>query len=71
MSYQDFQFAERLMELRVEEELRRAELSRLRREARAARPGWRFRVQWLARMLGSLRWRREDHGQPETLVPQR
>ena len=71
MSYESFQFTEQLMELRVEEELRRAELSRLRREARTARPGWRFRVQWLARRLGSLRWRGEDHGLPETLVPQR
>ena len=71
MSYENFQFTERLMELRVEEELRRAELSRLQSEARAARPGWRFRLCRLARMLGSLRWRRDDHSLPETLVPQR
>jgi hypothetical protein len=71
MSYQNFQFTERLMELRVEEELRRAELSRLQREARTARPGWWFRLCRPARMLRSLRWRRDDQSLPETLVPQR
>ena len=66
MAYQNPQFTKRMMELHVEEELHRAELNRLRREATAGRPGWRFRAQWLARRLGSLRWRREDHGLPET-----
>ncbi|MFC2031258.1 hypothetical protein ACFLWA_11085 [Chloroflexota bacterium] len=67
MAYQNPHFAKRLMELHVEEELHRVELNRLRRGARAARPGLLFRIQRLARSLRSLRWRREDSNQLETL----
>ena len=40
MSYHDFHFRERLMHLRIEEELRQAELRRLRNQARGAQRGW-------------------------------
>jgi len=40
MSYTDYHFGERLMDLRVQEERRQAELGALQREARKAQPGW-------------------------------
>jgi hypothetical protein len=43
MSFSDYHLAERLMDLRVHEEWRQAELRRLQREARRAHQGWLFR----------------------------
>ena len=55
MSGTDFYLEERLMELRVQEEQRQAELRRLQREARGARPGWLSRPRcWLLCQVGSL-----------------
>ena len=53
MSGTDFHLEERLMELRVQEEQRLAELRRLQREARQAHPGWLSRQRcWLLCQLG-------------------
>jgi hypothetical protein len=55
MSYTDYHFGERLMDLRVQEERHDAELHRLQREARRARPGLLSRQShWLLSQLGSL-----------------
>ena len=55
MSYSDFNFGERLMDLRVHEEERQAERCRLQREARRAHQGWLSRQScWLLCQLGSL-----------------
>jgi hypothetical protein len=55
MSDTDFDFTERLMYQRVEEELRQAELRRLAREAGAADQGWlRERTSRVLDQLGSL-----------------
>jgi endonuclease YncB( thermonuclease family) len=40
MSYHDYFFRERLMHLRIEEELRQAELRRLQNQARGGHRGW-------------------------------
>ena len=40
MSYTDYHFGDRLMDLRVQEERQQAELRGLQREAAKARPGW-------------------------------
>jgi hypothetical protein len=55
MSYTDYQFGERLMDLRVQEEQRQAEVRRLQRGARKAHQGWLYRQWcWLLCQLGSL-----------------
>jgi hypothetical protein len=55
MSGTDFYLEERLMDLRVQEEQRLAELRRLQREARGAHPGWLSRQRcWLLSQLGNL-----------------
>ena len=55
MSYTDYHFGERLMDLRVEEEQRQVELRRLQREARKAHQGWLSRQRcWCLCQLGSL-----------------
>jgi hypothetical protein len=55
MSDTDFNFTERLMYQRVDEELRQAELRRLAREAGAADQGWlRERTSMVLDQLGSL-----------------
>jgi hypothetical protein len=55
MSYTDYHFGERLMELRVQEERRQTALRRLQREARAAHQGWLPRQScWLLCRLGGL-----------------
>ncbi len=55
MSFTDFFLEERLMELRVQEELRQAELRRLQREARRVHLRWVDRPRcWLLRQLGKL-----------------
>jgi hypothetical protein len=64
-----FQVTKRLMDLRVEEELRRAEASRLRREAGMAHPGWWVRPCRLAIRWRSPRWKRQDYRLRVTLVP--
>jgi len=48
MWFSDYHLEERLMDLRVQEEQRQAELRRLQREARRAHQGW------LSRRIGSL-----------------
>jgi hypothetical protein len=55
MSYNDYHFGDRLMDLRGQEERHQAELRRLQHEAGSAHPGrlsrhWR----WLLSRLGSL-----------------
>jgi hypothetical protein len=51
----DCYLAERLMDLRVQEEQHQAELRRLQRQARSAHPGWLSRQScWLLCQLGSL-----------------
>ena len=55
MSYTDYHFGERLMDLRVHEERRQAELRRLQREARRLDQGWLSRQSCrLLCQLGSL-----------------
>jgi hypothetical protein len=55
MSYSDFNFGKRLMDLRVTEEAHQAERRRLQREARRAHPGWLSRQSyWLLCQFGSL-----------------
>jgi hypothetical protein len=55
MSYADCYLAERLMDLRVHEERHQADLRRLQREARRARPGLLSRQScWLLCQLGGL-----------------
>ena len=55
MSDTDFDFTERLMYQRVEEELRQAELHRLAREAGGTDQGWlRERTSMVLEQLGSL-----------------
>jgi hypothetical protein len=55
MSYTDYHFGDRLMDLRVQEERHQAELRRLQCEARRAHPGWLSRhCCWLLCQLGSL-----------------
>jgi len=55
MSYTDYHFGERLMDLRVQEEQHQAELRRLQREARKAHQGWLPRQRsWCLCQLGSL-----------------
>jgi hypothetical protein len=55
MSYTDYHFAERLMDLRVQEERQQAELRDLQREALKAHPGWLSRKRcWLQCQLGNL-----------------
>jgi hypothetical protein len=50
-----FLFGERLMDMRVREELEQAEKRRLQHEARKARPGQPSRQRyWILRQLGSL-----------------
>ena len=66
MSHHDFPFGERLMQLRVEEEQRQAEMNRLRQEAGKANQGWlpRQRCLLLCRLgrlfasLGQWLWER-------------
>jgi hypothetical protein len=55
MSYTDYHFGERLMDLRVQEERHQAELRRLQREARRAHQG-RLSCQscWLLCQFGNL-----------------
>ena len=51
----DFPFGERLMDMRVREELQQAKKRRLQREAREARQGWLSRQRcWILRQLGSV-----------------
>jgi hypothetical protein len=55
MSYTDYHFGERLMDLRVQEEQHQAELRRLQGEARRAHPGRLSRQScWFLCRLGSL-----------------
>jgi hypothetical protein len=55
MLFSDYYLEERLMDLRVQEEWRQAELRRLQREARRAHPGWLSRQScWLLCQLGNL-----------------
>jgi hypothetical protein len=55
MSYTDYHFGDRLMDLRVQEERYQAETRRLQREARRARPGLLSRQScWLLCQLGRL-----------------
>jgi len=55
MSFSDYHLAERLMDLRIHEEWRQAELRRLQREARRAHQGQRSRQScWPTCQLGSL-----------------
>jgi hypothetical protein len=55
MSFSDYHLEERLMDLRVQDERRQAELRRLQREARKAHPGWLSRQRcWLLCQLGNL-----------------
>jgi hypothetical protein len=55
MSYTDYNFGERLMELRVHEEARQAELRRLQRKAQRVHQGWLSRQScWLLCQFGSL-----------------
>ena len=51
----DCYLAERLMDLRVQEDQHQAELHRLQRQARRAHPGWLSRLScWLLCQLGTL-----------------
>lgn len=53
--YNDFPFGERLMDMRVREELEQAEKRRLQREAREARQGRPSRQRcWILRQMGSV-----------------
>jgi hypothetical protein len=59
MSQHDFPFGERLMQLRVEEEQRQAEMHRLQKEAGGVHQGWLSRQRCLllcqlGRLFGSL-----------------
>jgi hypothetical protein len=55
MSYTDYHFGDRLMDLRVQEEQRQTELRRLQSAARKAPQGWLSRQRcWLLCQLGSL-----------------
>jgi hypothetical protein len=68
MSQHDFPFGERLMQLRVEEEQRQAEMSRLRHEAGHVQQGWLSRQRCsllcrLGRLFGSLGVWLWEHGQ--------
>jgi len=55
MWFSDCYLEERLMDLRVQEEWRQAELRRLQRVARRAHPGWLSRRScWLVCQLGRL-----------------
>lgn len=55
MSYTDYHFAERLVDLRVQEEQLQTARRRLQREARAAHQGWLSRQGcWLVCRAGSL-----------------
>ena len=55
MSYTDYHFGDRLMDLRVQEERYQAETRRLQREARRAHPGLlSLQSCWLLCQLGRL-----------------
>lgn len=55
MSYTDFNFGERLMDLRVEDEQRQVALRRLQNQARSERRGWVFEKRcWLLCQVGNL-----------------
>jgi hypothetical protein len=55
MSFTDYHFEDRLMQLRVRKEHRQAELRGLQREARKADPRWMDRQRcWLLCQLGKL-----------------
>jgi len=71
MSYDDFIFGDRLMEQRVKEEHRQAEVRRLQREAMAGRQGWLSQQRgWVlcqvGRWLESLGQRLQQYGLPQT-----
>ena len=68
MSQHDFPFGERLMQLRVEEERRQAEMSRLGREMGDVSQGWVSRqrcllLRRLGRLFGSFGVWLWEHGQ--------
>ena len=55
MSYTDYHFGERLMDLRVQEERRQVALRRLQSEARKGHQGWVFQKRcWFLCQAGSL-----------------
>lgn len=55
MSYTDYNFGERLMDLRVEAEHRQAAVRRLQSEARKGQRGWVFEKRcWILCKVGSL-----------------
>jgi hypothetical protein len=68
MSQHDFPFAERLMQLRVEEEQRQAEMQRLHQEVAGIQQGWLSRQRCtmlcrLGRLFGALGVWLWEHGQ--------
>jgi hypothetical protein len=55
MSYTDFNFGERLIDLRVADEQRQGALRRLQSQARQGRRGWVFEKRcWILCQLGNL-----------------
>ena len=72
MSYTDYHFGERLMELRVQEERQRAELRGLQREAAKAQASWLSRPRYrflyqVGNLLVSLGVRLLHAGMPQPL----
>ena len=55
MSYTDFNFGERLMDLRVQDEHRQAAVRRIQSEARKGQRGWVYEKRcWILCRVGSL-----------------